>query len=552
MDINIKLKAGRNGDTVELVEKEPVTVEGIVSKYLNGTKKYYIASVNNRYRELGYLIEEDADIVLHDMTKLIAMQTYQHSLIMIYLKAVRDVKGDLSVTIENSLNQGLFSAVKGGAAVSEEDAAAIENRMKEIIKEDIPFVRGFVAKEDAIAFCKRRGLDEKAELLADSDVEDEVEYYSLDNYSNFFFGYMVPSTSYIDLFELRRYRQGMLLRFPNERCPDAIPEYRDDVKLYEAFAETKKWRRIMDVEYLADLNRVIAEGRASELIIRNEELQDKRFAEIAKQIVDSGKRIVLMAGPSSSGKTTSAKRLCEKIAELSSEPLYLGTDDYFLNRDETPLGPDGQPNFEDLSALDLNLFNENMNGLLAGREVDIPEFDFITGKKIFGKRIISAGSDQIIVIEGIHSLNEEMTAAIPDDVKFKVYISPLTRLSIDRHNRLSTSDARMLRRMVRDKQFRGYAASKTLGDWHKVRAGEEKNIFPYSNSADAVINSSMTYETALLKKYAEPLLREIEPDDPQYGEALRMLHFIKYFDIIEDDTAVPDNSIMREFIGKRK
>ncbi len=553
MDIDIRFKTNIDeNDFKEITIEAGITIADLISRYCpDRARQVLIAGVDNRYRELCYCLEADCDVVLYDMRTLCAEQTYQHSLIMIYLKAVRDVLGDIQVSIENSLNQGVFSAIKGGDSVSDADVAAVEARMREIISSDIPFEKGSVAKNDAIRFCMRRGLDEKAALLRESLNDDDVEYYCLDDYSNFFFGYMVPSTSYIDKFDIRRYKQGILLRFPNGRSPDSVPEYRDDVKLYEAFAEAKKWRRSMGVEYLADLNRVIREGGAAELIRKSEELQARNIGKLAEEIASKGKRIILIAGPSSSGKTTFAKRLCAKLSELGPKPLYLGTDDYFLNRSETPVGSDGEPNFEDLEALDLKLFNDNMNALLEGKSVDIPEFDFIEGIKLFGKRITKASPDQPIVIEGIHSLNERLTSEIPAEVKFKIYISPLTRLSIDRHNRLSTSDARMLRRMVRDKQFRNYSASRTLQDWHKVRAGEEKNIFPYSNQADAFFNSSMTYETAALKKYAEPLLKDIKEDDPQYCEARRMLYFIKYFDVIDDDADIPSNSILREFIGAR-
>jgi uridine kinase len=309
-------------------------------------------------------------------------------------------------------------------------------------------------------------------------------------------------------------------------------------------------RKVTGINYLADLNKKIHEGETDDIIRASEELQSKQLEEFADMIVKGGKRIVLIAGPSSSGKTTTAKRLCEAIAAKTCEPLYLGTDDYFVERDQTPLGPDGQPDFEGVGTLDLKLFNKQMEDLLAGREVDIPEFDFIVGSKKFGKRITRLEEGQILVIEGIHTLNDILTENIPKDWKFKIDISPLTQMGVDRHNRISTADARLLRRMVRDNQFRGYDAERTLELWPKVRAGESVNIFPYSSSADIVFNSSTVYETNLLRTYAEPLLKAIPESSEQYTEAQRILNFLQYFEFIDSADAVPQNSILREFIGK--
>jgi uridine kinase len=364
---------------------------------------------------------------------------------------------------------------------------------------------------------------------------------------------MLPSSGYINLFDLRPYRNGLLLRLPNALHGHTIPKYRDDEKLYEAYAETTRMRKHTGLNYLADLNEQIRAGNADDVIRASEWLQTKQLEEMAARIVEEGRRVVLIAGPSSSGKTTTAKRLCAEIGKLTGEePLYLGTDDYFVEREDSPIGPDGKPDYEGLDCLDMDLFNDQMEALLDGREVDMPEFDFIEGKKVFGKRITKLRKNQLLVIEGIHSLNDVLTENIERKDKFKIYISPLTQLAVDRHNRLSTADARLLRRMVRDNQFRGSDAEKTLESWPKVRAGESVNIFPYSSSADVVFNSSTVYETCLLKTYAEPLVRAIPETSEQYPEALRILAFMKYFEKIESPEAVPDNSILREFIGPRK
>ena len=481
-------------------------------------------------------------------------RAYHNTAIVIFLKAVRDVLGNVNVVIGNSLNQGYFAYISSSdKMLSNSDVGKIQNRMKSIVSQDIEIVSEIMTAEQAATMWTAAGCHEKAELMQQRDPDEKVEIAVLDGYRNCMYGKILPSTGYIDLFEVRPYRRrGMLLRLPTVVGNGKIAAYRDDIKLYDAFAQSKRMRRSTGIQYLCDINRIIREGRADEVILDSEEHQNKTIHEYAKMIVDGQKRIVLIAGPSSSGKTTTAKRLCSAIAELTAEPLYMGTDDYFVDREQTPIGPDGKPDYEGLSALDMDLFNEQMEALLAGEVVDLPEFDFIDGHKKFGRRITRLEEGQILVIEGIHSLNDVLTSKISPDDKFKIYISPLTQLGVDRHNRLSTADARLMRRIVRDNQFRAYPAEKTLEAWVKVRAGESVNIFPYSSSADVVFNSSTSYETNMLRTMAEPLLLEIGEDSEQYGEAQRILNFMKYFDKIESTDAVPDNSILREFIGPRK
>ena len=313
--------------------------------------------------------------------------------------------------------------------------------------------------------------------------------------------------------------------------------------------EAKRWQKLLDVIYMPDLNEKVVAGEAKDLILLSEALHEKKIAEMADVITKEKKRIVLIAGPSSSGKTTTAKRLSVQLRVNGLEPLYLGTDDYFVERSQTPRDENGNPNYEGLDALDIELFNSNMNDLLAGKEVDLPEFDFVSGKKMFGKRITSIRKDQPIIIEGIHALNGKLTELIDDDEKYRIYISPFTQLNIDMHNRVPTTDARMLRRMVRDFKYRNRSAAGTIAQWHQVRAGEDKNIFPFNGEADVVFNTVLVYELAILKKYAEPLLQQIGENEPEYDEAQRLLNFIQPFEIIEDESAIPNNSILREFIG---
>ena len=546
MKVNLKKPDNKDYEVIEV--KKGMTLKQLADETCGDVKlDVVLARVNNQYAELIDTVKDGSTVDFLDIRTKAAEAAYQHTASFIYLKAARDILGDIPVTIANSLNQGLFSCIEED--FTEEQVGQIEARMHEIVDADMPINKEVVSAEEAIKIWESYGADEKAALIKSGHYTKRLKFYELDGYRNFFFDYMVPSTGYIKLFELRKYNHGILLRFPNANVPDRIPEYRDDTKLYEAFSQAKKWQKLLHAPYLSDLNRQIMDGNTRELILLSEALHEKRIAEIADSIARKGKRLVLVAGPSSSGKTTFTKRLCTQLRVNGLDTLYMGTDDYFKNRSETPKDENGEYNYEGLDAMDLELFNSQMNDLLDGKEVEIPSYNFVTGEKEFGKRTEKIDSGTVLVIEGIHGLNPGMTEQLDDSEKFKIYISPLTQLSIDSHNRISTADARMLRRMVRDNQFRGISAAGTLSNWKKVREGEDKNIFPYSDTADVIFNSSMTYETALLKKYAEPLLEAIQKDDPTYSDARRMLCFIRYFETIKDADLVPNNSIMREFIG---
>ena len=481
-------------------------------------------------------------------------RAYHNTAILIYLKAVKSVFEHADVTIGNSLNQGYYSYINlDGAQLTASDIHKIRDKMEKIIAHDTEIVIEHDTAEHAAKKWRSLGYPEKAEIFETRPDDEIVEIAELHNYRNCMYSKMLPSTGYINLFDLRPYRNGLLLRLPNALHSHTIPPYRDDDMLYEAYAQSRRMRKYTGIQYLADINREILNGNTDKIIKDSEWMQERQLEEFAESIVENRKRVVLIAGPSSSGKTTTAKRLCAELKRLTDEePLYLGTDDYFVERTQTPLGPDGKPDFEGLGAVDLGLFNQQMEDLLAGKEVDIPEFDFVNGTKVFGKRITTLREGQILVIEGIHSLNEVLTQNIPREDKYKIYISPLTQIGMDRHNRMSTADARLLRRMVRDNQFRGYNAEATLEAWPKVRAGESVNVFPYSSSADVVFNSSTVYETNMLKTLAEPLLMAIPESSEQYAEAQRILTFIKYFEKIESTDAVPENAILREFIGPKK
>lgn len=548
--MKILLSLQPESQPLELHMDKPVTVKELADEYQSELPYTILtARVNGRDEELTYTLEEDSTVILLDMRSHGGHLVYQHSATLIYLKAVKDVLGDVTVEIKNTLKKSLYTEIQTEKPVTEDMLKAVEKRMRELVDQDLPIVCETYTREEAVGIWDEYNYPEKSKLLEHADDIKEAKFYRIAGYRNFFYGLMVPSTGYIKYFELRKYRDGVLLRLPMTTEPDKIPEFQDDRKLYQAFKEADEWQKLLRIEYLPDLNEKIHKEQAKELILLSEALHEKKIAEIADEITRQRKRIILIAGPSSSGKTTFARRLCVQLMVNGLQPLYMGTDDYYLERKNTPVDYDGNYNFENLDSLDVELFNQNMNDLLAGKTVDLPEFDFMIGGKVFGKRITSVQPNQPIVIEGIHALNNEMTKKIKDNEKYKIYIGPFTQLNIDVHNRVRTTDARMLRRIVRDYEFRNSSAQKTIAQWPKVREGEDKNIFPYAGQADVLFNSALPYELSVLRKYAVPILEEVKPDEPQYAEAIRLLKFIKFFDVIKDERIIPNNSIIREFIG---
>lgn len=546
----IKLSKGLYEPFEDIEIEEGSTIEDLYfTKKEEVPHTVYAAKLNNKVVELTFKLTKPCKVEFLDIRTQSANLIFQYSLSLLFLKAAKDVLGKAQVGIMNSLNQGLYIDISTFEEITEEQVEAIDKRMREMVELDLPIKKTKVSVEKGISMMVDNGFSEKTKLLSENLNLKSMKFYSIDDYSDFFYGYMAPSTGYLKIFELRKYKGGLLLRFPNRKAPETIPEYKDQFMLYDAFKKQSKWNKILEINFVADLNQKIEDGLSRDIIQLSEALHEKRIAEIADIIAEEKKRIVLVAGPSSSGKTTFARRLIIQLRVNGLDPIYLGTDDYFVERENTPLDERGEPDYEILGALDTELFNKQMNGLLSGEEIDLPSFDFITGKKGFGKRKTRMSKNQIMVIEGIHGLNDKLTEFIPESDKFRIYISPLTQMNIDLHNRIPTTDERMLRRLVRDYKYRGHSAQKTINEWPKVRAGEDDNIFPYSDKADVLFNSVHTYEIAVLKKYAEPLLRQITPDEPEYAEAVRMLKFLKYFKTIENDNAIVNNSILREFIG---
>lgn len=546
----IKIKTAPDKEFCRLIREAPFTLEELVEEFRDELQyTVLLAKVNGKYEELTFTVEEDSWVELLDIRNHSAHLAYQNSLSLIYLKAVMDVLGNVPVCIENSLNKGLYTEIESDPPVTSREVRLIEDRMRQLVNEDAAIIREVYAREDAVDIWEEYNCFEKARLLRENKNISEAKFYRIEGYRNFFYGLMVPSAGYIKNFSLMKYQEGVLLRFPQPEKPDEMPKAIDDNKIYDAFKEAKSWHRILGLEFLPDLNDRIRSDKWKELILLSEALHEKKIAEIADRITRENKRIVLIAGPSSSGKTTFARRLCVQLRVNGLEPLYMGIDDYYLDRCDSPVDEDGQYNFENLDSIDTELFNNNINMLLAGKEVDLPEFDFMTGRKVFGKRITTIEPSQPVVIEGIHGLNDRLTERIPDREKFRIYISPFTQLNIDIHNRVTTTDDRMIRRIVRDHKYRNSSAAETIAQWPKVRAGEDKNIFPYNGRADVMFNSALAYELSILGKYAVPVLEEVEPEQPEYAEAVRLLKFIKFFDVIKDENAIPNNSIIREFIG---
>lgn len=503
--------------------------------------------IGNTYRRLDTPLTEDCRLDLCDLRDNYANMSYQSALVFLYICAVHSVFGEKAhVMIANSLSRGLFTTVR--AQISDRGVRETEELMRRWVREDIPFEEASLTREELTERLALSRHCETKRLLESSDAAGAARLYRFLGHEELFYIHLLPSAGFLRHFELRRYRNGILLRFPQQTAPDRIAPFEEQKLLYEAFSEETHWEHLLNINYAADLNESMR-TRCQEIIMVSEALHEKRIAEIAETIHEKKKRIILVAGPSSSGKTSFARRLCVQLQVCGQRPLYLGTDDYFIDRADLVPDENGRKDFEALDAVDVDLFSRQMNDLLAGRKTDLPTFDFIEGVKKYGTRITSIDSTQPIVIEGIHALNPAMSRGIADDEKFRIYISPLTSLNIDAHHRVPTTDARMLRRIIRDHRTRGQTAAETIMGWQDVRRGEEKWIFPYNDTADMFFNSSLIYELSVLRRHAEPLLMEIGKDDPAWPEAQRMLDFIRFFAPVPDDSCIVSNSILREFIG---
>lgn len=532
---------------------EPGTQFLTVAKDFQGEYEHTIALVkeNGKIRELFKKVSKDADIEMITLDQSIGHKSYARTAIMLMLKAFDDVVGHGvydKVKVEFVIANGYYCTVKGDVKLCKELIKKVKNRMDELVSEDIPIFKKNMPVDEAKELFAERGMTDKLSLLKYRR-SSTINVYFMDDYVDYYYGYMLPSTSYVKWYDLFIYDEGFMLSIPEMSEPEVLPEFDDRANLFAALKASTEWNEKMGVSNVGELNDAVCRGEINDLILVQEALQERRIGEIARDIVErGGVKFVMIAGPSSSGKTTFSHRLSVELRTYGMIPHPIGVDDYFVDREKTPKDENGEYNFECLEAIDVEQFNKDMTALLNGERVELPTFNFTTGKREYKGNFKQLGPDDILVIEGIHGLNPKMSYSLPDDSKYRIYISALTSINIDEHNRIPTTDGRLLRRMVRDARTRGTSAKNTIKMWPSVRRGEEENIFPFQENADAMFNSILIYELAAFKTYAEPLLFEIEKDDPEYYEAKRLLKFLEYFVGI-DPKVVPNNSICREFIG---
>ncbi len=507
------------------------------------------AIVNNNIKDMSTPVTENCNVDFLDLSTETGFKVYQRSLIFIMVLAARDLFPDGKVIVQHSLSKGLYCEFYLDYPLNEHDVKAVENRMREIVEEDLPIVKKTVPLEEAISLFEAIGENEKVKLMKQMNRKTINMYYCGDGYG-YFHRTMVPSTGYLKKFELRYYEPGMILRFPLQEEPQALPDFVEMPKLAKVFLEAERWAEIVECDYIGRLNEYVKEGEINDVILMAEALHEKKIAEIADYIVANINRfkIILVAGPSSSGKTTFIQRLSIQLKVLGINTIKISLDDYFIDR-EKMAKLNGQLDLESLEVIDVALFNEHLKRMMAGEEIELPHFQFSTGKQVPSGKRAQIGKRKIVVIEGIHALNDKLTESVPRHNKVKIHISAMTQIAIDEHSRIPTTDARLIRRIVRDSQFRNRAALNTLQMWPSVMRGEEKNIFPYSEDADVMFNSALIYEMAVLRTFAVPLLEAIGPEHPEHMEARRLIRLLSYFAPITD-AEIPLNSILREFIGK--
>ncbi len=507
------------------------------------------AMVNNTLKELDYEVYTPKTIHFIDITHPAGMRMYQRSLFFVLQMAVKEVVPGGKLLIEHSVSKGFYCEIEGLKEIEYDTIFALIDKMKEIVAKNIPFRRDKVLTADAIEIFRRNGLDEKAKLF-ETRPKLYTSVYYLNNMADYFFGCLVPSTGYLQLFDLVKYYEGMLLMVPKRKNPVELEDIVIQNKMFDIFQEYRHWVEILGVGSAASINHMVKNGEASELIKISEALHEKKVAQIADQIKERSNnvRLILIAGPSSSGKTTFSKRLSIQLKVSGLKPCAISLDNYFVDREHTPRDENGDYDFESIHALDIEFFNKQLIQLMNGEEVELPKFSFTNGKRYFDGTKLKIEPKGIIIIEGIHALNPELTHLIDNELKFKVYISALTSLSIDGTSRIPTTDNRLIRRIIRDYRYRGYSAYDTISRWDSVRRGEDHNIFPFQEQADVMFNSASLYEFGILKTFAEPILHQVPTNVAEYAEAVRLLKFLSYFTAIPYEE-VPPTSILREFLG---
>ena len=543
--IQIRCKNNKKSQKVEIGS----TLFDIFSAFdLKMTHGPVSARVNNKVEGMHYRVYNSKDVEFLDMTSSSGSRAYTRTLFFVLCKAVQDIYPATDVVIDIPVSNGFYVDIRLGRPVVDEDVNIIRRRMQEIIDARMPIRRFTMPTEEAVALFQEKGDIEKVKLLKTSG-SIYTTYYKIGDYVDYYYGTLLTNTSQLYLFGLEKYYDGMLLRIPSLKNPDVLGEMTRQDKMFEIFKEHHRWQSILGIRTIGDFNQAIDANHATDIINISEALQEKKIAKIAEEIANrKGVKLVLLAGPSSSGKTTSCKRLSIQLAVNGLKPLQISLDDYFVDREKTPKDASGEYDYESIYALDLDLINEQFNALFRGEEVELPKYDFQSGKSKKSGNRLKMNDNNVLVVEGIHALNPELTAHIPQEQIFRVYASALTTILLDNHNYIPTTDNRLLRRIIRDNKYRGVSAQETIHRWPSVRAGENKWIFPFQENADAMLNTAMLYELAVIKTQAEPLLQQVPENCEEYAEAYRLLKFLKYFKGIPYNN-LPPTSLLREFLG---
>lgn len=543
--IQIRCKNNKKSQKVEIGS----TLFDIFSAFdLKMTHGPVSARVNNKVEGMHYRVYNSKDVEFLDMTSSSGSRAYTRTLFFVLCKAVQDIYPATDVVIDIPVSNGFYVDIRLGRPVVDEDVNIIRRRMQEIIDARMPIRRFTVPTEEAVALFQEKGDVEKVKLLKTSG-SIYTTYYKIGDYVDYYYGTLLTNTSQLYLFGLEKYYDGMLLRIPSLKNPDVLGEMTRQDKMFEIFKEHHRWQSILGIRTVGDFNQAIDANHSTDIINISEALQEKKIAKIAEEIASrKGVKLVLLAGPSSSGKTTSCKRLSIQLAVNGLKPLQISLDDYFVDREKTPKDASGEYDYESIYALDLDLINEQFNALFRGEEVELPKYDFQSGKSKKSGNKLKMNDNNVLVVEGIHALNPELTAHIPQEQIFRVYASALITILLDNHNYIPTTDNRLLRRIIRDYKYRGVSAQETIHRWPSVRAGENKWIFPFQENADAMLNTAMLYELAVIKTQAEPLLQQVPENCEEYAEAYRLLKFLKYFKGIPYNN-LPPTSLLREFLG---
>lgn len=543
--IQIRCKNNKKSQKVEIGS----TLFDVFSSFdLKMTHGPVSARVNNKVEGMHYRVYNSKDVEFLDMNSASGSRAYTRTLFFVLCKAVQDIYPNTDVVIDIPVSNGFYVDIRLGRPVVDEDVNILRRRIQEIIDSKMPIRRFTVPTEEAIALFQEKGDVEKVKLLRTSG-SIYTTYYKIGEYVDYYYGTLLTNTSQLYLFGLEKYYDGMLLRIPSVCNPDELGEMTRQDKMFDIFKEHHRWQEILGIRTVGDFNQAIDAGHATDIINISEALQEKKLAKIAEEIASrKGVKLVLLAGPSSSGKTTSCKRLSIQLAVNGLKPLQISLDDYFVDRDKTPKDENGEFDFESIYALNLDLLNEQFNALFRGEEVELPKYDFPSGKSVKSGKMLKLEPNNVLVVEGIHALNPELTAHVPEEQIFRVYASALTTILLDNHNYIPTTDNRLLRRIIRDYKYRGVSAQETIHRWPSVRSGENKWIFPFQENADAMLNTAMLYELSVLKMQAEPLLQQVPENCEEFAEAYRLLKFLKYFKGIPYNN-LPPTSLLREFLG---